>query len=111
MTKLDDSAVEITLEGKTRELIATPKAMLTISRFSGGFGEVFERLRKQDVDIYILLVTVGLNEQLSDEEAAALIFNSGGMNALFKPLLEYAVRLNNGGVVPNEKKPKKKASS
>lgn len=108
MPSHDPTDVEIVLNGKTHYLRSTPLAMRGISQLLGGYQGALSSLINMQVECAITLISFGLNrtKPKDTELINDLIYQSGGMSELYKPLEEYLIRVFHGGRIPeNLQKP------
>lgn len=98
MTQLNDGQVEIPwLDGESRHLVPTMRAIRLISREYGGMVQAVAAVSAMRFDAIAFVVRHGLS--LDDKEAKDLddtVFAVGPM-ALMAPCIEYLTILANGG--------------
>lgn len=107
---LKDSCIEITLDGEVHDLVASPEAMVKISRVKGGMRPLYVALNDRDAAVMLDILIIAL--QLEPKETkglAAKLFASGVVEVAFV-LIRYLTMLENGGrelTDQEEEKPKK----
>lgn len=93
--------MEIELNGKTYELVASPKAMKNINRAFGGLGVAFQSIQNMDVEAIETILRAGLTRRSDAEDLENDIFAAGLAKAV-KPAVEFLVMVQNGGRTAEE---------
>lgn len=88
-------SMEVELDGKTYELVASPKAMKTINRAFGGFGPAFQAIQNMDVEALEVILRAGLKRNEA-EDLEDKIFATGLVKVV-KPSVEFLLMVQNGG--------------
>jgi hypothetical protein len=98
MSKLNAGEVEITLNGETRVLKPTLKAITGMSRYFGGLLKGVEQLRSGDIDAAAAVISFGLG--LPDKESRKMpdkVAENGLTDGLTPALITFVGICSNGG--------------
>lgn len=102
MTASFDGSVEIKVGPKAYTLKCTPRAMMTLfSAHFGGASGLIDRLKVLDVDAIVAVIVAGAGVKNSDVGRVQEHVFRAGPGAIVVPIIEYVVRLNNGGRSPD----------
>lgn len=103
MSKLDDGAVEIMLDGEMRLLQPTIAAGRVVSRHFGGFQKALTAPHNMDLDACTFIIAAGLGVKRDDKEAmekvADQVFTTGLLSLSDKVTVFVATLMNGGKTI------------
>lgn len=95
--------VEITLAGKTQQLVPSLAACMALSRAAGGINMAVERCRRLDFDAMVEVVAQGLNVNPSQKARLVepAVYETGLINIADSCILFLHVVANGGSIPPD----------
>lgn len=108
-TSYTDGIIDIELDGKPYELIASAKAMRDINAAFGGMARAYAALQDVNTDSIQTILRAGLSRKDSDG-LEDKIFKTGPQN-LVLPAMQFVLMVNNGGRHPDNVVEEKEAEA